>query len=478
MNNEIAEKLSQHRNAVIIAPAGCGKTELIARAVELSKNGKQLVLTHTHAGVKCLLDRMKKYNILTSKYSINTIAGFSKAIAYSYPKTSGINPNTKENPNWEDIYPAATKVLLSGFGRKILSASYGGLYVDEYQDCNVSQHQLICAILKEIPTRILGDPLQGIFDFQETELVDWNKHVFPNFERIAELDIPWRWKDKNEALGNWLMKVRRQILNGEPIDLKSLPVGVERFDGQQQQTKYEVCMKAAAEKNVSAVALEKIAAMAHNTAKSLHGIFLSMEEIECRDLLKFAKQMDELSGISRALAVLDFSKKCMTKVSTELSRIRKKIESSDFNFKNIKKHQDIYIALIEVSKSNDNTSLLNLVILLESIGGRVIFRREMWNEMKKSIREKQNNNMYTFQETVRRVRDQGRIMGRKVFSKVISRPPLIKGLEFDHSIILDADKLSDKELYVAMTRGSNKLSIISASTQLNNAVKRIAVVAV
>ncbi len=46
---------------------------------------------------------------------------------------------------------------------------------------------------------------------------------------------------------------------------------------------------------------------------------------------------------------------------------------------------------------------------------------------------------------------------------MVSRPPLIKGLEFDHSIVLDADVLNAKELYVAMTRGTKSLTVIPES---------------
>ena len=37
---------------------------------------------------------------------------------------------------------------------------------------------------------------------------------------------------------------------------------------------------------------------------------------------------------------------------------------------------------------------------------------------------------------------------------------LVKGLEYDHAVVLDADSLDAKHLYVAMTRGSKSLTII------------------
>lgn len=44
---------------------------------------------------------------------------------------------------------------------------------------------------------------------------------------------------------------------------------------------------------------------------------------------------------------------------------------------------------------------------------------------------------------------------------------LVKGLEFDHAIVLEADSLSKKELYVALTRGAKSLTIVSSSPTLS-----------
>ena len=44
---------------------------------------------------------------------------------------------------------------------------------------------------------------------------------------------------------------------------------------------------------------------------------------------------------------------------------------------------------------------------------------------------------------------------------------LVKGLEFDHAIVLDAGSLARKELYVALTRGAKSLTVISSTATLN-----------
>ncbi len=50
--------------------------------------------------------------------------------------------------------------------------------------------------------------------------------------------------------------------------------------------------------------------------------------------------------------------------------------------------------------------------------------------------------------------------------KQIGTTLLVKGLEYDHTVILDADALDAKDLYVAMTRGSKSLTIIGTSRHL------------
>lgn len=50
--------------------------------------------------------------------------------------------------------------------------------------------------------------------------------------------------------------------------------------------------------------------------------------------------------------------------------------------------------------------------------------------------------------------------------KLIGTTLLVKGLEYDHAVILDADTLDAKDLYVAMTRGAKTLTIIGEQRHL------------
>ena len=61
-----------------------------------------------------------------------------------------------------------------------------------------------------------------------------------------------------------------------------------------------------------------------------------------------------------------------------------------------------------------------------------------------------------------RMRERTRRRGKKLPRAIVSRTLLVKGMEFDHALILDASGLADKEnFYVAVTRASRSLTIFS-----------------
>jgi DNA helicase-2/ATP-dependent DNA helicase PcrA len=91
--------------------------------------------------------------------------------------TSGFSIGRPRESEWADVYAAATRVLSTRSGKEILRASYSGVYVDEYQDCVTDQHALVLTLAEVLPTRVLGDPLQGIFGFKGQKIVDWDRDV-------------------------------------------------------------------------------------------------------------------------------------------------------------------------------------------------------------------------------------------------------------------------------------------------------------
>jgi superfamily I DNA/RNA helicase len=72
--------------------------------------------------------------------------------------------------------------------KKIITNTYDGIYVDEYQDCSADQHELVMLLADYLPCRVVGDPLQAIFSqVNKDKALDWSTVVLERFGTIAEL---------------------------------------------------------------------------------------------------------------------------------------------------------------------------------------------------------------------------------------------------------------------------------------------------
>ena len=69
----------------------------------------------------------------------------------------------------------------------------------------------------------------------------------------------------------------------------------------------------------------------------------------------------------------------------------------------------------------------------------------------------------TFREAAVRAREQNRNVGRSVPRCGVGSTLLLKGLEAEVCVIVEGDGLNAKNLYVAITRGSNRLIVCSRS---------------
>lgn len=94
-------------------------------------------------------------------------------------------------------------------------------------------------------------------------------------------------------------------------------------------------------------------------------------------------------------------------------------------------------------------------------------RRELFYEMLRAIKGFESGDHDSLREAAWHIRNITRRSGRKLGQCTIGTTLLVKGLEFDHSIILDADGMDKKNLYVAMTRGAKTLTILSRGQVLN-----------
>src|SRR5690606_29360450 len=74
-----------------------------------------------------------------------------------------------------------------------------------------------------------------------------------------------------------------------------------------------------------------------------------------------------------------------------------------------------------------------------------------------------------FHDASIQMREQNRLLGRPLPKRAVGSTLLLKGLEAEVAVILHGDLLNAKNLYVALTRGANKVIICSKSPVLGKA---------
>jgi len=461
MSDEIAQQLVNAGNAYLIAPAGYGKTELIARSVALQDQGKSLLLTHTHAGVRSLKKRLKRLGVPANKYRVETIASWALRLAASYPKMSGITNDQPVGDDWREVYQYACTALTHINIRSVIERSYTGTFIDEYQDCTKSQHTLVLLLSEIFPVRILGDPLQGIFGFDGDPLIEWGADVFPYFEDIGQLEEPWRWKGVNPDLGSWLESVREKLISGEEFDLRNAPDGSVTWVQHSLSAGRKACYTAS-RLTGSIVAIQKWPNQAHTLASQLRGLYSSMEEIECRDLITWAKRLDQANPQELCLCIIAGAGKCWTRLNGELRSVRGAFEEG--RIPRSRKYPLVVETLSMIIGSPDNPSILLSALRECRVAGDILYRNELWREMQRVLEVFQGDEFENFEDAAWQIRNQARRQKRKLERRLVSRTLLIKGLEFDHVVVVNADDLDDpKNLYVALTRGKLSLTIVSNS---------------
>jgi hypothetical protein len=454
--------LAAARRAYVIAAAGCGKTHLIADAVELTPDYRQLILTHTNAGVDVLRRRLASRGIPDRRAHVETISGFALRYAAAYPKTCQVDVSQPAGAEWRDVQRGATRFFATRAGRAVIADSYGGLYVDEYQDCTRLQHELIREMADILPTRLLGDPMQAIFDFTGETLVNLDE-LDDDFERLDDLTFPWRWASTHTQLGEWFLYTRRCLLAGRDPDFRNAPLRIRRAGDVDRMVctpeQISACKDHGGKESV--VAIRRLQHAAHETASKLRGVFTSMEEMDCRELFAAADRLDSTVGPSRAVVLVDFASRCMTKVSTYLRGARRTMAAGKTPVARPGQAASTIRALTPAAADDTPANLLDALREMTKLPDVVLYRAELYDEMCRTLQRADHAPGHSYHDLAWSVRDQTRRHGRTIRGRVISRTLLVKGLEFDHTIILDfAEFSSAKEKYVALTRPRHSLTVL------------------
>lgn len=454
--------------SLLIAPAGFGKTHTITECLsKLPVNTKkELILTHTHAGVGSIKEKLKKQNI-HNNYEVETISSFIQRYVLAYNYDSKV-PNLEDSKKYYSFLNlSALKLFNNNIVQKIIKASYSGLFVDEYQDCTKTQHQIIKILADLLPTRLLGDFLQGIFEFNEpTVNLTCTTEMDGFIQNYFELSKPQRWLNgNNHFLGNDLKAIREKIINNENFNLRSYKsIEVYQYpslDLHTPNTNYNKLVWRLIGNNKSLLILHSNTTSIEPRKKItqiFNGALNLIESIDDKLFYKTALILDELDINNMALKLHELSLLIFNK--TEISKW--------FNDKGFKRKTKLEEKAIinEISQLSQNLShnLYKIITIISKLPNVKCYRPEVLSSLFKAI-EIANNEKATIYDSMINYRNTIRRFGRKIEGKCIGTTLLTKGLEFDTVLVLDANKFTcPKHFYVAITRACKKLVIVTENT--------------
>jgi DNA helicase-2/ATP-dependent DNA helicase PcrA len=148
-------------------------------------------------------------------------------------------------------------------------------------------------------------------------------------------------------------------------------------------------------------------------------------------------------------------------------------EKADF-LKAVKSHQsgrkhgtakfgDLVKVGIAVAEGTAEEAVLEL---MQGFHGRKtthLFRRELFFSMCSALRIKSTRQHDELADVILEVQNRIRHSGRLIGKRSIGSTLLVKGLEFDHAVIIHANSMSRKDWYVALTRATTSVTILSPS---------------
>ena len=460
MSDEVFQAIAQATSGFVEAPAGCGKTEAIVRTVGGYCSDPQLILTHTHAGVDALRQRFRKHEVPAFRFNVDTIAGWAWGWVRKYPNNAGYQGST-EIAEWNDVYAAMSNLLQKRFIKQGILNSYAGIIVDEYQDCTIPMHQLIAQLKGILPCRVLGDDLQGIFGFGDDQLVAWADVQGEFVTNLGALETPYRWiKAGNEPLGRWLLTARSRFqqqrepeFRGSPIDRNTIAykdLG-PRLVGLTHQKEGRICVIGPKARPLPA---------GIETTLANHS-YTVLEPNELVALRKLIHALSDGSRRHRETASMKFTERAYGGLRGDIKAFIGKILKGE----NQRPRRSDRKALCQIHTEGTTPQLLlALLEYVEGLRGVTCKRRESVSALK-CILEKHIDTPTSLKTLYADEIAKRKYQSRNNVFRCTGSTLLVKGLEFDHAVILRGENWGGtKDLYVALTRGSKSVTLLELAS--------------
>jgi len=476
--------------SLLIAPAGYGKTHTISECLKVC-NGHQLILTHTHAGIASIKDKLKSSNISSDKYTVETISGFAQRYSLSF--YVGEIPEQSDKNYHNFMISKFIELIGRKLIQNILLISYSGVFIDEYQDCSPEQHEMSMKLSELFSTRIFGDPLQGIFEFSGAN-IDFENDL-KHFTKFTDLDIPHRWNQNDSAnLGVEISKIRESLSKNENIDLSKIKCDNFHFFKCPQKDKFNPSsdyfkyLQHAVKNPQKKPELESLLILypTYETWQGGHKVpqgtihqrekvrklidpgyqVTLLEAIDDKQFYSLAKDCDKLmlaikgarkpvKKLSDTILLKLFSKTSLEKwISGNRTVNKRNKDESELS----KQLSSLVCEYVQTPQSESLSSVINFIKYSLKIKPK---RLGLFNTLLNCLKVSKESDV-TVEEAMKNSRNVLRRVGRKITGKSIGTTLLTKGLEFDTVFIMDAHLYQcPKHFYVAVSRCCKKLIIVS-----------------
>ncbi len=293
--------------------------------------------------------------------------------------------------------------------------------------------------------------MQGIFRW-EGEPPSWND-VERQFPRLLTLTTPWRWhRDGHNAdLGGWLTSARQVLQHGGELRLSDGDVPLRHIAYDEEEgwgSAVQECCFELGRGGGTIAAILKWPQDYRRVGVMTGGYFQSVEPVEAPDGALFLDRLERAAVEDRARLTVDFLKSVVTFSS----------EPEDM--------EPIF------ERCGDGAGPVSPALMAEAIDAAIAsksikaHRGELLRACLDVMRNANEFGNARLVDRFRARRSAASRSGRRLATRVSGSTLLLKGMEFDHVIVVDSGEFSEYEWYVALTRGSQSLTIVSPSSTL------------
>jgi hypothetical protein len=356
----------------------------------------------------------------------------------------------------------ALNALKSSAIHQALAATYNRVLVDEYQDCDKLQHELVCKLAESIPVVALGDPLQRVFDFSPDGLPRW-ADVVATFGTVWTMDFPWRWHNAGERnFGNWILDQRKLLEAEGQIDfrkglsnVKWLPLPAEASE---RRSFCLSCVPRPRTGTTLFVLTDRSETQARRSFARDSVRLAVVENADLPDLMNWARIFERVRGMGRVEKLVNFAHDMMTGVDVAaiVGELNKVVHVTVG--KTASDEEKLLLALANGTIGADLSHALERMA-----AKRTVYRPELMEAFCQAARLATSETDRTLTSAAEFIRDKRASEGRRVGPRAIGSTLLLKGLEADHTVVIDADEMKATDLYVAISRGARSLTVVSRS---------------